>query len=101
MRAIVFYRHSTQERQEESLAIQQNHVRRWAFENGVEIIREFCDAEPAGIDCENQPAFIEMMEAWIKQGSDFEYVLCLDASRWGRFPNSGLAIQSSDAWRGV
>ena len=91
VRAIAYYRHSANERQEASLAIQQDHVRRWASENGVEIIREFCDARPAEIDSADRPAFTEMMDEWIKQRSDFEYVLCLDASRWGRFPNIVIA----------
>jgi DNA invertase Pin-like site-specific DNA recombinase len=62
-----------------------------ASKNGVEIIREFCDARPAEIDSFDRPAFIEMLEDWIKQRSDFAYVLCLDASRLDRFPNSDIA----------
>ena len=91
VRTIAYYRHSIQDGQEESLAIQQDHVRRWATENGVEIIREFCDVGPAGSDFADRPAFTEMLEYWIKQRSDFEYVLCLDASRWGRFRNIAIA----------
>ncbi len=90
-RALAYYRHSVQDGREESLLIQQDHVRQWASENGVEIIREFCDARPAEIDSADRPAFTEMLEDWIKQRSDFEYVLCLDANRWGRFPNIAIA----------
>lgn len=56
IRAIAYYRQSTQSRQEELLAKQQAQVRRWATENGVEIIREFCDARPApaaGVETED------------------------------------------------
>ncbi|HBJ36539.1 MAG TPA: hypothetical protein DDZ51_17655 [Planctomycetaceae bacterium] len=84
-RAIAYYRQSAQNRQEESLAKQQAQVRQWAAENGVEIIREFFDDCLASIDSDERPAFNEMLDDWIKQRSDFEYVLCLDASRWGRF----------------
>jgi DNA invertase Pin-like site-specific DNA recombinase len=97
VRAIAYYRHSANERQEASLAIQRNHVRRWASENGVEIIREFCDTSPSSIDSADRLAFTEMLEDWIKHRSDFEYVLCLDASRWDRFPNSDLAARFSEA----
>jgi DNA invertase Pin-like site-specific DNA recombinase len=91
IRAIAYYRQSTQNRQEESLAEQKAQVRQWAAENGVEIIREFFDDCPANIDSDERSAFAEMINDWINQRSDFEYVLCLDASRWGRLqgPTAG------------
>ncbi len=36
-----------------------------------------------------------MMEEWIAKRSDFEYVLCLDLSRWGRFQDIDLPAQFS------
>ena len=93
IRAIAYYRQSTLIRQEESLAKQQAQVRQWAAESGVEIIREFFDDCPASIDSDERPTFNEMLDDWIKQRSDFEYVLCLDASRWGRLPASDVAQQ--------
>jgi len=96
IRAIAYYRQSTQNRQEESLAEQKAQVRQWAAANGVEIIREFCDTSPANIDSDERPAFPEMINDWIKQRSDFEYALCLDASRWGRFPNGVPVEQASE-----
>lgn len=95
VRAVAYYRHSAQDRQENSIPIQQDQVRQWAREHGVEIIREFCDAGKSGLDSEGRPAFTEMMEEWIKQRSDFEYVLCLDVSRWGRFQDIDLSAQFS------
>lgn len=44
VRATAYYRHSAQDRQENSIPIQQDQVRQWAREHGVEIICEFCDA---------------------------------------------------------
>ncbi|MFN9414013.1 MAG: recombinase family protein, partial [Pirellula sp.] len=44
VRAVAYYRHSAQDRQENSIPIQQDQVRAWAKQHGVEIIREFCDA---------------------------------------------------------
>jgi DNA invertase Pin-like site-specific DNA recombinase len=95
VRAVAYYRHSAQDRQENSIPIQQDQVRQWAREHGVEIIREFCDAGKSGLDSEGRPAFTEMMEEWIKKRSDFEYVLCLDVSRWGRFQDIDLSAQFS------
>jgi DNA invertase Pin-like site-specific DNA recombinase len=95
VRGIAYYRHSAQDRQENSIPIQQDQVRQWAREHGVEIIREFCDAGKSGLDSEGRPAFTEMMEEWIKKRSDFDYVLCLDVSRWGRFQDIDLSAQFS------
>ncbi len=67
VRAIAYYRHSAQDRQENSIPIQQDQVRQWATEHGVEIIHEFADAGKSGLKSEDRPAFTEMMEEWIKK----------------------------------
>ncbi|MFN9421460.1 MAG: recombinase family protein [Pirellula sp.] len=95
VRAVAYYRHSAQDRQENSIPIQQDQVRAWAKQHGVEIIREFCDAGRSGLNSEDRPAFTEMMEEWIAKRNDFEYVLCLDVSRWGRFQDIDLSAQFS------
>ncbi len=61
----------------------------------VEIIREFCDAGRSGLNSEGRPAFTEMMDEWITKRYDFDYVLCLDVSRWGRFQDIDLSAQFS------
>ena len=67
-----------------------------AKELGVEIIREFCDIGVSGLESDERLAFTAMLEIWIKQRSDFEYILCSDASHWGRFPDSDHSKQSSE-----
>jgi len=52
VRALAYYRHSAQDRRENSIPNQQDQVRTWALENGVEIIREFCDAGRSGLNSE-------------------------------------------------
>ena len=42
-RAVAYYRHSAQDRQENSVEIQQDQVRQFAQEHDIEIIREFAD----------------------------------------------------------
>jgi len=88
-RAVAYYRHSAQERKKNSIPIQQDLVRDWAEKHGVEIIEEFKDAGKSGLNAEGRPAFTEMMEQWVKQKDDFEYVICLDVSRRGRFQDIG------------
>jgi DNA invertase Pin-like site-specific DNA recombinase len=94
-RAVAYYRHSAQDRQENSIPIQREQVQKWADENGVEISHEFEDAGKSGLNAEGRPAFNEMMDHWVKQRDDFQYVLCLDVSRWGRFQDIDLSAQYS------
>ncbi len=93
VRAVAYYRHSAQDRQENSIPIQRDQVREWAEQHGVEIIREFADQGGSGLNAEDRPAFTEMMDEWVKQRDEFEYVLCLDVSRWGRFQDLDLSAQ--------
>jgi hypothetical protein len=95
LRAVAYYRHSAQDRQQNSIPIQQEQVREWAQKNGVEIIHEFADAGKSGLTAEDRPAFTELMEQWVKQRKDFTYILCLDVSRWGRFQDLDLSAQYS------
>lgn len=95
IRAVAYYRHSAQDRQENSIPIQRDQVREWATKNGVEIIHEFADAGKSGLNAEGRPAFTEMMEEWVRKRKDFDYVLCLDVSRWGRFQDIDLSAQFS------
>ena len=99
-RAVAYYRHSAQDRQENSIAIQQEQVQQWALDNGVEIIKEFADRGKSGLTAEGRDAFNDMMENWVKQRHDFEFILCLDVSRWGRFQDIDLsATYSADCKR--
>lgn len=94
-RAVAYYRHSAQDRQENSIPLQQEQVRAWAEQWGVDIIQEFFDAGKSGLTAEDRPSFNDMMENWVCKRDDFEYVLCLDVSRWGRFQDIDLSAQYS------
>ena len=85
-RAVAYYRHSAQDRQENSIPIQQEQVRRFAREHRIEIIKEFADAGKSGLSTEGRDGFNEMIQKYVEGGAaDFEYVFVLDVSRWGRF----------------
>ena len=77
------------------MSIQQEQVCQWAEQNGVEIIHEFADRGKSGLTAEGRDGFNTMMDDWVKQRSDFEYVLCLDVSRWGRFQDIDLSATYS------
>lgn len=99
-RAVAYYRHSAQDRQENSVPIQQEQVQQWARENGVDIVHEFADRGKSGLTAEGRDGFNDMMDNWVKARSDFDFVLCLDVSRWGRFQDIDLsATYSADCKR--
>jgi DNA invertase Pin-like site-specific DNA recombinase len=93
--AVAYYRHSAQDRQENSIPLQREQVEKWALENGVEIIKEFADYGVSGLSTDRRNAFNEMFEGWIKTRSDFRLVLVLDVSRWGRFQDIDLSAAYS------
>ena len=94
-RAVAYYRHSAQDRQENSISIQQDQVQPWAESRSGEIIHEFMDPGKSGLTAEGRPGFQDMMENWVKKRNDFKYILCLDVSRWGRFQDLDLSAQYS------
>lgn len=98
--AVAYYRHSAADRQENSVPIQQELVGKWCKENQIEIIKEFADRGVSGLSTERRDAFNDMMENWVKKRDDFQYVVALDVSRWGRFQDIDLsAAYSSDCTR--
>ena len=85
-KAVAYYRHSAQDKQEYSVEIQQEHVRKFAADNGIEIIKEFADRGITGVVVKDRDAFNEMIQIYVEGGKEkFDYVLVFDVSRWGRF----------------
>lgn len=93
-RAVAYYRHSAQDRQENSIPLQREQVRQFAAANQIEIIAEFENAGRSGLTAEGRPGFNAMLER-VRTGSDFELVLVLDVSRWGRFQDIDLSAKYS------
>jgi DNA invertase Pin-like site-specific DNA recombinase len=87
--AVAYYRHSAEIGQENSVEIQQDNVRAFAQKHRIDVLREFADRGKSGLNAEGRPAFNEMMEL-VKEG-DFDLILVLDVSRWGRFQDTDLS----------
>lgn len=95
-KAVAYYRHSAQDRQENSVDIQREQVQAFAKENGITIIREFIDRGISGLSTEGRDGFNEMLDDYVVGGKeDFDFVLVLDVSRWGRFQDSDLSAYYS------
>lgn len=86
VKAVAYYRHSAEDRQENSIPIQKEQVERFAEEHNIEIVKEFQDAGKSGLSTEGRDGFNNMLEKVVSD-QDFQYVLTLDVSRWGRFQN--------------
>ena len=91
-RAVAYYRHSAQDRQENSIPIQREQVTKFAEEHNILIIKEFADQGKSGLSTEGRDGFSEMLEKFVVGGAaEFEYILVLDVSRWGRFQDIDLS----------
>ncbi len=91
-RAIAYYRHSAEDKQEQSIPIQKEHIKIFVQENALELIHEESDAGVSGLTA-NRPGFQRLLQDWILNPNalDFTYVLVYDVSRWGRFQDQNEA----------
>ena len=90
-KAVAYYRHSAQDRQENSIPIQRERVKKFAREHGIEVIREFADYGKSGLSTEGRDDFKKIMEVIVDPSNEFDYVLVLDMSRWGRYQDIDLS----------
>ena len=90
LRAVAYYRHSAEIGQENSVEIQQENIRAFAAKHDIDVIEEFADRGKSGLNAEGRPAFNEMM-ALVRSRDDFQLILVLDVSRWGRFQDTDLS----------
>ncbi len=94
-RAAAYYRHSAQDRQENSVEIQQDQVRQFAEDNTIEIVEEYIDRGKTGLITEGREAFQRMLHDVETGKHQFDYVLVLDVSRWGRYQKRDIAAYYS------
>jgi len=84
LRAVAYYRHSAQDRQKNSIPLQQEQVRQFAQEHGIEIVKESADAGKSGLNVEGRSAFTEMMDEWVRKSTELCYseCRCLPMAPW-------------------
>jgi DNA invertase Pin-like site-specific DNA recombinase len=85
-RAIAYYRHSAEDKQENSVLIQREHTKKFAEQHTIEIIHEESDEGKSGL-LASRPGFDKLFNNWIlnPNAPEFNYILVYDVSRWGRF----------------
>jgi DNA invertase Pin-like site-specific DNA recombinase len=91
-KAIAYYRHSAEDKQENSVAIQRQHTQKFADEHNIEIIHEEADEGKSGL-LASRPAFNRLFADWIENDNapHFDFVFAYDVSRWGRFQDQDQA----------
>ncbi len=81
---MAYYRHSAENSHKNTVAIQQEHVRKYAAENGIDIIREFTDSDRFKLLFEGGEDFKKIVEMMVELLGEFDCALLLDASKWGQ-----------------
>lgn len=91
-RAVAYYRHSAEDKQENSITIQRRLVEEYAQQRGITIIHEETDEGKSGLSAD-RPGFQRLLNDWVRNPSapPFEHILVRDVSRWGRFQNTDEA----------
>ncbi len=91
-KAVAYYRHSAEDKQENSVPIQREHAQKFAQQYGIEIIHEEADEGKSGL-LSNRPGFERLFNEWVlnTNAPQFDYVLVYDVSRWGRFQDQDEA----------
>jgi DNA invertase Pin-like site-specific DNA recombinase len=73
------------ERQEYSITNQLAAIKEYARLHDFEIVRTYSDEAKSGIDLAHRPALQQLLDDVSARAVDYEVILVLDVSRWGRF----------------
>ena len=85
-RAAEYLRMST-DQQRYSLQAQSEAIHAYAERHGLEIVRSYVDAGKSGTTLEGRDGLKALISDVVNGQTDFEAVIVLDVSRWGRFPS--------------
>ena len=85
-RPVAGYLRSATELRGESLQRQLEAVLRYARDHEMQVIRFYCDECGSGFRIDNRPGLAQLFRDVASDACDFDAVLLLDPSRWGRFP---------------
>lgn len=94
--AVGYLRASAENKQENSVEIQQDSVSEFCVANGLRLRGFEYDDGVSGLTAD-RPGFKRLFDNWIRNPTapDFKYIVVLDVSRWGRFQNTeeGAALE--------
>jgi DNA invertase Pin-like site-specific DNA recombinase len=87
LKAAIYIRMST-DLQTESPENQERQIRAYAERYNIEVVRVYKDLGISGMTAEDRPQFRALIDEVQHSRVEFNIVLYLDESRWGRFPDS-------------
>jgi len=90
LRAVQYLRMST-EHQRYSLENQAAVIADYALARGYEIRRTYTDAGKSGLHLKGRPGLQQLLSDSLNPLRDFDVILVLDVSRWGRFQDTDQA----------
>lgn len=99
-RAVQYLRMST-EHQRYSLENQRAAIAEYAAMEGYEIIRTYSDAGKSGLQLKGRRQLQQLLSDCLNPERDFETILVLDVSRWGRFQDPDQAAYYEYICRGA
>src|SRR5579859_3350289 len=82
--AAQYLRMST-EHQQYSLENQTAAIKRYADEHGFVVVRNYEDVAKSGLKLRNRPGLRTMLQDVVSRQADYQAILVLDVTRWGRF----------------
>jgi DNA invertase Pin-like site-specific DNA recombinase/DNA-binding winged helix-turn-helix (wHTH) protein len=85
--AAEYLRMSTDD-QPNSIPFQKEAIRRYATEQGFEVIASYADPGRSGIEIKHRPALRQLLKDVVDGHSPFRVILVYDVSRWGRFQDA-------------
>jgi DNA invertase Pin-like site-specific DNA recombinase len=90
VRAAQYLRMST-ENQRYSTENQQNAIAEYAEQHGYAVVASYVDAGKSGLSLKGRDALKQLLSDALATPRDFDAILVLDVSRWGRFQNPDQA----------
>ena len=81
------YLRSATQLEGDSLRNQFEAIVRYARHHDMQLVRIYCDECSSGLRIDGRPGLQQMFRDIRNRADDFDAVLLLDPSRWGRFPN--------------
>lgn len=86
-KAVAYVRMST-EHQKYSTRNQEDVIRKYASDHGLEIIGLYSDGGKSGLRMEGRAGLQSLIDEVVSGNSGFSIILVYDISRWGRFQNT-------------
>jgi len=83
-RAAMYVRMST-DHQKYSTENQADTIREYAGKRGMEIVRRYADEGKSGLKIDGRDALKQLIADVQSGAADFQVILVLDVTRWGRF----------------